>query len=195
MTRQENDTTTTLHIRNMVCDRCILVVDGVLRHLGLEVLSVGLGEALISGRPDQAVMEEVRAALEVLGFALIDDPRQRLAEQIRNQIVALVHERDRALRVNLSERLHEATGHGYGYLSRLFSETTGTTIERYYIAQRIERAKELLTYGELTLSQIADRLHYSSTAHLSAQFKSVTGMTPSRFRKLAGAGRKPLDKL
>lgn len=195
MTRQENDTTTTLHIRNMVCDRCILVVDGVLRHLGLEVLSVGLGEALISGRPDQAVMEEVRAALEALGFALIDDPRQRLAEQIRNQIVALVHERDRALRVNLSERLREATGHGYGYLSRLFSETTGTTIERYYIAQRIERAKELLTYGELTLSQIADRLHYSSTAHLSAQFKSVTGMTPSRFRKLAGAGRKPLDKL
>lgn len=194
MTRHENDTTT-LHIRNMVCNRCILVVDGVLRHLGLEVLSVELGVVRLAGRPDQTTTGQLRAALEALGFSLIDDPRQRLAEQVRNLIVAIVHEQDEALRVNLSERLRAATGHGYGYLSRLFSGITGTTIERYYIAQRIERVKELLTYGELTLSQIADRMNYSSTAHLSAQFKSVTGMTPSRFRRLAGAGRKPLDKL
>ena len=189
------DPQTTLHIRNMVCDRCIMAVRELLNRLGLEVLGVELGRARIAGRPDAVTTERLRAELEAIGFGLIDDTRQQLAERIRNEIVKIVHDQDGALRINLSEWLREATGQEYGSLSRLFSELTGSTVEKYYIAQRIERVKELLTYGELTLSQIADMMHYSSTAHLSAQFKSVTGMTPTRFRSLTDAGRKPLDKL
>ena len=117
----------------------------------------------------------------------------QLIEQVRHLVIDLVHHKNSALRTNLSDYLTEHLHHDYSALSKLFSEVTGTTIEKYFIAQKIERVKELLVYDELSLSQIADLLNYSSTAHLSAQFKSVTGMTPSRFKQEKKNLRKPLD--
>ena len=130
-----------------------------------------------------------------LGFELIDDPRIRTVEHIKRLIIELVHQQDNRLRTNLSQYLATECRHDYGTLSKLFSETQGTTIEKYFIAQKIERAKELLDYGELTLNEIADRLNYSSTAHLSAQFKAQTGCTPRQYRQQKERARIPLDKI
>ena len=114
---------------------------------------------------------------------------------IKRLIIGLVHQQDNRLRTNLSQYLATECRHDYGTLSKLFSETQGTTIEKYFIAQKIERAKELLDYGELTLNEIADRLNYSSTAHLSAQFKAQTGYTPRQYRQQKERARIPLDKI
>lgn len=134
--------------------------------------------------------------LEALGFELLEDRRLQLVERIRTAVVRLVHHNDgMPLRERLSDYLTRQLGHDYSALSKLFSEVSGTTIEKYFIAQKIERAKELLRYDELSLSQIADSLGYSSAAYLSAQFKSVTGMTPSRFRQQKTAVRRPLDRV
>ena len=138
-------------------------------------------------------MDLLRRELEALCFELLDDRRMQLIEQVRHLVIDLVHHKNSALRTNLSDYLTEHLHHDYSALSKLFSEVTGTTIEKYFIAQKIERVKELLVYDELSLSQIADLLNYSSTAHLSAQFKSVTGMTPSRFKQEKKNLRKPLD--
>ena len=185
----------TFHIRNMVCDRCILVVRDLFTRLGLEPECVELGYVRTAVRPDAATLERLDEALRAVGFERLDDGRRQLAERIRTEIIRLVHRDDAPLRVNLSEYLSETLHHEYSVLSKLFSEETGTTVERCYIAQRIERVKELLSYGELSLSEIADRMNYSSVAHLSAQFKQVTGLTPSRYRQLAQPPPRPPDKL
>ena len=138
----------------------------------------------------------VKETLETLEFELIDDRRMQTVQQMKNLIVGLVHQpTDAPLQTNLSDYLARTLGKDYGTLSKLFSEATGTTVEKYVIAQKIERAKELLTYGELTLNEIADRLSYSSTAYLSAQFKSVTGLTPTQFRQQKEKRRRPLDEI
>lgn len=187
--------TTTFHIRNMVCNRCILVVRQLLEKLELTPLHIGLGQAIVQEEPTEAKREELKNALEAVGFELIDDRRTVLLEQLRNAVVDLVHYHDNTLRTNLSDYISEKFHSDYGALSRLFSEVNGITLEKYYIAQKIERVKELLVYGELSLGEIADKLNYSSTAHLSAQFKGVTGITPSEFRRLNDKARKPLDKV
>lgn len=192
------DNDRTLHIRNMVCNRCIMVVRDTLERLGMEPRTVGLGLAELAEAPTEAQRKALREALEALGFELIDNRREQWVERIRNAIVERVHHGGGDPRLHLSDYLAERLGRDYDTLSRLFSEETGSTIEKYLIAQRIERAKELLSYGELTLSQIADELHYSSVAYLSTQFKSITGMTPSAFRTQqtrTGAERRPLDEL
>lgn len=184
-----------LYIKNMVCNRCILVVTMQLERLGLHPLSVELGVAVLPQPVTEEVRHAVRQALLPFGFELIDDKRSLLIEQVKSSVIALVHSDGDGCRLNLSAYLSSRLNRDYGTLSKLFSETTGTTIEKYFIAQKIERAKELLAYGELSLGEIADRLGYSSTAYLSAQFKSVTGLTPTHFRKIGENRRKPLDQV
>ena len=187
--------TCTLRIKNMVCPRCIAAVRQCLSGLGIAPLSVELGEATVSAPLDDTLRQHVAEKLAALGFKLLDDPRAKLVEQIKNAIVQLVHYREEPLTVNLSQYLSDHLHRDYSQLSKLFSETTGTTIEKYFIAQKIERAKELLVYGELTLAEIADRLGYSSAAYLSTQFKQVTGLTPSYFKQLKENRRRPLDEI
>ncbi|MGL4493496.1 MAG: helix-turn-helix domain-containing protein, partial [Tannerellaceae bacterium] len=130
-----------------------------------------------------------------VGFEVIDNRRSKLIEQIKNYIRDLVYRQEGVLKVNLSDYLAAQLHLDYPYLTTLFSEAEGTTIEKYYIAQKIERVKELLVYDDLSLSEIAHRLNYSSTAHLSSQFKKVTGLTPTFYKQLADKRRKPIDKI
>lgn len=184
-----------IYIRNMVCNRCIMVVKAELNRLAIDVVSVELGEAELFAPLDRVQRENLEAALQPLGFQLIDDRREVLIDRIKTLIVELVHSKNKELKVTLSDYLSERLHHDYNYISNLFSEIEGLTIEKYFIAQRIERVKELIVYGESTLSQIAFELNYSSVAHLSAQFKKVTGLTPSHFKQIKANKRKPLDKV
>lgn len=186
---------TTLYIKNMVCNRCKMVVREVLEKNGLPVVSVELGEAVVGSDIGAEDKNRINTALESLGFEIIDDRKSRLIEQIKKLIIELVHQQQNEIRINLSDYLSEKLSHDYNYISNLFSEVEGTTIEKYYIAQKIERVKELLVYDELTLSEIAYQLNYSSVAHLSNQFKKVTGLTPSYFKKFKSGKRKPLDEI
>ena len=184
-----------LHIKNMVCNRCIMVVKNQLEQLGLQPVSVELGIAILPGKITDEVYQAVKVSLEPFGFELIDDKKSQMIEQIKDAIIELVHYNDNDLKVNLSDYLTTKLNRDYSSLSKLFSEVTNTTIEKYLIAQKIERAKELLVYGELSLNEIADKLNYSSAAYLSAQFKSITGLTPSHFKKIKENKRKPLDEV
>lgn len=185
----------TLHIKNMVCNRCIMVIKNQLEQLGLHPLSVELGIVVLPDKITDEVYQSVKEAIEPFGFELIDDKKSQMIEQIKDTIIELVHYSDSDLKVNLSDYLASKFNRDYSSLSKLFSEVTNTTIEKYLIAQKIERAKELLVYGELSLNEIADQLNYSSAAYLSAQFKSVTGLTPSYFKKIKENKRKPLDEV
>ncbi|WP_294589353.1 AraC family transcriptional regulator [uncultured Bacteroides sp.] len=184
-----------LHIKNMVCNRCIMVVKNQLEQLGLQPVSVELGIAILPSKITDEVYHAVKVSLEPFGFELIDDKKSQIIEQIKDAIIELVHYNDNDLKVNLSDYLTTKLNRDYSSLSKLFSEVTNTTIEKYLIAQKIERAKELLVYGELSLNEIADKLNYSSAAYLSAQFKSITGLTPSYFKKIKENKRKPLDEV
>lgn len=185
----------TLHIKNMVCKRCIMVVKEQLERLGLHPVSVELGIAILPDKVTDETCLAVKAALEPLGFELMDDKKLQVVEQVKDAIIELVHYSDSNLKVNLSDYLAGKFNRDYSVLSKLFSEITHTTIEKYLIAQKIERAKELLVYGELSLNEIADKLNYSSAAYLSAQFKRITGLTPGYFKKLKENKRKPLDEV
>lgn len=179
----------------MVCDRCKMVVKTELEKLSFQVLSVTLGEVELSIELNQEQKQKVSETLEPLGFSLIDDKRGRFIEQIKTIIIELVHHDHSELKINLSDYLSERLHLDYNYISNLYSEMEGTTIEKYYIAQKVERVKELLVYDELTLSEIAFKLNYSSVAHLSSQFKKTTGLTPSYFKNIKTEKRKPLDKV
>lgn len=184
-----------LNIKNMVCDRCKMVVKNELEKLGISVQHVALGEAHIEKELSVKQKSQVNDALLQLGFELLDDRKGRIIEKIKNTIVTLVHHQDNGIKSNLSELLSKELHHDYNYLSNLFSDVEGTTIEKYFIAQKIERVKELLVYDELSLSEIAFRLNYSSVGYLSNQFKKVTGLTPSHFKQIKEDKRKPLDKV
>lgn len=184
-----------VYIKNMVCNRCIMVVRSELEKLGIEPISIELGEVTLSKALDSSQKEELNEVLESLGFALIDDKKARLIEQVKTLIVELVHYNNNDLKVNLSDYISEKVHHDYNYVSNLFSEVEGTTIEKYFIAQKVEKVKELLVYDELTLNEIAFKLNYSSVAHLSTQFKKVTGLTPTHFKQIKTNKRKPLDKV
>ena len=159
------------------------------------VFSGELGIAVLPDAVSDETYQRVKASLETFGFELIDDKKSQTVELIKDAIIELVHYDDNELKTNLSDYLASKLHRDYSALSKLFSETTNTTIEKYLIAQKIERAKELLMYGELSLNEIADMLNYSSVSYLSAQFKHVTGMTPSHFKKIKGNKRKPLDEI
>lgn len=184
-----------IYIKNMVCNRCIMVLRSELERLGIEPVSVELGEVTLSEVLDNVQKERLEDKLESLGFSLIDDKKARLIEQIKTLIIELVHYNNNDIKINLSDYLSEKVHHDYNYISNLFSEVEGTTIEKYFIAQKIEKVKELLVYDELTLNEIAFKLNYSSVAHLSAQFKKVTGLTPTHFKQIKTNKRKPLDEV
>lgn len=185
----------TLFIKNMVCDRCIMVVQNELDKLGLDAKNVKLVEVTLTKEITPTEKEALVKTLEPLGFEVIDDKKGRIIEKIKNIIIDLVHHQDSDVKTNLSDVLSDKLHHDYNYLSNLFSEVEGTTIEKYFIAQKVEKVKELLVYDELSLSEIAMRLNYSSVAYLSNQFKKVTGLTPSYFKQVREDKRKPLDKV
>lgn len=188
---------TTLYIKNMVCNRCITAVKQEFEKLGLHPEKVTLGEITIGEDSLSAEQQQqLDAALQELGFERIDDRKARLIEGIKSKIIQLIHHSDKVnLKVNWSKVLSDEVHYEYNYLSNLFSSVEGITLEQYIIRQKIEKVKELLFYDELTLSEIADKLGYSSVAHLSAQFKKITGFTPSELKKSReiDQNRKPLD--
>jgi len=190
------DSPAKLLIRNMVCNRCIKVVKEELEKLNLDIDSIVLGEVVVRGDYKTLPIYKIKIVLEANGFELIEDKRAKI-EQIKLIILKLVRGNgiNKAPEENYSAYLTKETGQEYHYLSTLFSSVENITIEQLVILQKIEFAKELLKYGELTLSEIADKLGYSSVQHLSNQFKKVTGLTASKFKIMTGNRRKPLDKL
>ena len=184
-----------LRIKNMVCDRCVMVVRSELERFGCRVVGVRLGEAEIEGELSPERKRELAERLSALGFELLEDRRARLIEAVKNAVIELVRGSEVVPDVRLSDYLQERLRVDYRQISALFSETEGRTIEKYFIAQKIERVKELLVYDELSLGEIAFRLGYSSVAHLSAQFKQVTGLTPSRYKLAGDTRRRTLDKV
>lgn len=185
-----------LYIKNMVCDRCKMVVKQELDKLGIEATSVGLGEVQLAEPIPSETKSRLKDTLLPLGFELLDDHKSQLINQIKGLVIDLVHGgKEKGMKLKYSTFLSREVGKDYAYLSNLFSEIEGTTIEQYIIHQKIERAKELMIYGEMNISEIANSLNYSSVAHLSNQFKKVTGLTPSHFKSIGQDRRRPLDKV
>jgi AraC-like DNA-binding protein len=168
----------------MVSIRCKMVVKEAFRQMGLRYSTVNLGEVIVEDDLPKQKRDELHAILLKSGLELMDDKKAILIERIKNVIVEMVHYSDELPATNFSDFLSSKLNHNYTYLSNLFSETQGTTIEQYIILHKIEKVKELIIYGELNLTEISYQLHYSSVAHLSAQFKKVTGLTPSYFKSL-----------
>lgn len=184
-----------LYIKNMVCNRCIMVVKSELEKFGYQPLNINLGEILLSNELTDSEKEIFNQHLKTFGFEIIDDRKSRLIGQIKSSIIEIVHQQNSELKSNLSDHLSSKLHHDYTYISNLFSEVEGTTIEKYFITQKIEKVKELLVYDELSLSEIADQMNYSSVAYLSNQFKRVTGLTPTYFKNIKADKRKPLDEV
>ena len=184
-----------LYIKNMVCSRCKMVVKTELAKHNLIPMAIELGEVEIHEQLNKKELHTLNTGLKHLGFEIIDDRRSRIIEKIKNIIIELVHHSSENLQVNLSEFIASRVHQDYNYLSNLFSEVEGTTIEKYLIAQKIERVKELLVYDEFSLSGIADQLGYSSVAYLSNQFKRVTGLTPTYYKSLKEHKRKNIEEL
>ena len=188
-------TTKELHIKNMVCNRCVKVVHDELEKLGCTVHSVELGKAVVSF-PEEKTLEPIKMILEENGFELIEDKKAQLVDTIKTTIIELIYQNKlEEMNVNFSDYLAEKLDKDYHYLTSLFSSMTGITIEKFFILQRVERVKEWLFYNDFTLSEMAFKLGYSSVAHLSNQFKQVTGLTPTLFKKSKIQPRKPLDQL
>jgi AraC family transcriptional regulator len=187
----------TINNENMVCDRCKKVVQEEMAKLGIVLTSVELGEVETAVEPDQTLLKDIRNMLERNGFALLDDKKDALVEHIRTLIIEEVQylKGNKPTQMNFSDYLAMKTGYEYSYISNLFSTETGQPIEQYIIAQKVEKVKEWLSYNELSLSEMAWRLSYSSAAHLSNQFKKVTGITPGAFKKSNTIARKTLDKV
>lgn len=179
----------------MVCSRCRMAVQAELKKAGLHPVAVELGEAEISENNISQVKSRLLHNLRLLGFDLIDDKKSRTIEKIKKLIIDLVQNENNNLKGNLSEYLSRQLLQDYGTLSSLFSEVENTTIEKYYIGLKIEKVKELLIYNELTLNEIAFQLNYSSVAHLSNQFKKVTGFSPSYFKQLKHKKRIQIEDL
>ena len=181
----------------MVCLRCMRTVSRIAEEAGIKVKKVELGEMTVQGTITAAQKDNLIRLLQAEGFELLDDKNSRIVSQIKTLIVESIHFPDASKpeNMNFSTFLAKKTGHEYSYLSKLFSSVEGLTIEKYIIAQKVERIKELLTYEELSVSEIAWTLGYSSSQHLSNQFRNVTGMTPVEFRKEHRQDRKHIDHI
>jgi len=179
----------------MVCIRCKMVVKSEMEKLGVHYTIVELGEAEIREDISTEQMDRLSVALRKTGLELMDDKKSILVEKIKAVIIELVHYNEEQIKINLSDYLSEKLNHNYTYLSNLFSEVKGTSIEKFYLTHKIEKVKELLVYDELNLTEIADKLHYSSVAHLSNQFKKMTGLTPSHFKNLKHKRRSTLENM
>ena len=171
-------------IRNMACAGCIMIIRTELEKMGILSPTIELGEIEISDDLSDEQLTSFDEAIHRFGFEIMDDRKSYLIEKIKHAIFELVNYSDDDLKMGLSDYISLKVNHSYIYLSNLFSEVTGTTIEQYIITKKIDRVKEMLVYEEFSLSEIAYRMHYSSVSHLSAQFKKVTGLTPSLYKKL-----------
>ncbi len=179
----------------MVSTRCKMVVKDVLKNLGLHFMVVDLGEVEIMEDIDEEIRNNLKKALIVSGLELMDDKKAMLIEKINNVITEMIHYSDEAPKMNYSDYISDRLKYDYTYLSNLFSEVKGITIQQFIIIHKIERAKELLLYDEMNLTEISYKLHYSSVAHLSNQFKKVTGLSPSQFKNLKDKRRKPIEEI
>ncbi len=179
----------------MVCPRCETAVKVELEKMKIPIIAIQLGEVEIATDLDDSQMQLLSKNLNALGFELLVDKENRTIERIKNLIIDLVHYKNEPIKINLSNYLAEDLRQDYSVLSKLFSEKEGATIEHYFITQKIERAKELLIYNEMTLSEIAIHLNYSNVAHLSNQFKKTTGFNPTQFKLLKDKKRKEIDDL
>ncbi len=185
----------TLYIKNMVCPRCITSVKEVFESEGVVTSAITLGEVDVEGSIDDKSKYSIQDKLKALGFELLEDANSALIAQIKAIIVDEIHHKEEKSNVNFSTLIAEKINHDYSTLSKLFSSVEGVTIEKYILHQKVEKVKELIHYNQLTLSEIAFQLNYSSVAHLSSQFKKETGMTPSAFKKLNINDRKNLDEV
>jgi AraC-like DNA-binding protein len=177
----------------MVSDRCKTAVKEELKKLGLHFMIVELGEVDIMEDISVDQRDQLRVAFQQTGLELMDDKRSVLIQKIKNIIIEMVHHQDEPLKINFSDFLSKKLNHNYTYLSNLFSEVQGTTIGQFIIFHKIERIKELITYDELSISEIAWKMDYSSVAHLSNQFKKFTGLSPSHFKQLKDKRRNPIE--
>jgi AraC-like DNA-binding protein len=179
----------------MVSNRCKMAVKETLNKLGLHFVIVDLGEVDIMENISNEQRELLKMALFKTGLELMDDKRGILVEKIKNAIIEMIHHSDELIKVNISDFLSEKLNHDYTYMSNLFSEVQGSTIEQFIIAHKVERIKELIIYNELNMTEIAWKMNYSSVAHLSNQFKKVTGLSPSHFKQLKEKKRIPLEEV
>lgn len=184
-----------LHIKYMVSSRCKIVVKEELKKLGLHFIVVDLGEVDIMENITEQQRGQLKSALQKSGLELMEDKKSMLIEKIKTTIIEMVHYSDELPKTNISAYLSEKLNHDSGYLSNLFSEVQGTTIQQFTIAHKIERIKELIIYGELNLTEIAWKMNYSSVAHLSNQFKKYTGLTPTHFKNLKDKRRFPIEEI
>ena len=185
-----------LFVKNMVCNRCIYIVEQRLSSLSIPFKKVELGEIELVQAIEEVKVSCLLSDLQLLGFELLDDRKASLISQIKSCIINYVHSEDEDTQnMKLSALLQEKLRVDYNYLSSLFSSSESITIEKYVILQRVERVKELLTYDELNVNEIAYKLSYSSVQHLSQQFKKITGLTPSQYKTSKEAERKPLDEV
>ena len=179
----------------MVCSRCKMVVKSDLEKLGLQLLSVDLGEVELIHPISELQKNEVQKQLKIFGFELIDDKKSRTIEKVKTLIIDLVHHKNNEINTNLSDYLSSQLLQDYNTISNLFSEVENITIEKYFINQKVEKIKEMLIYDEMNLSEIAFLLNYSSIAHLSNQFKKVTGFSPTYFKQLKNKKRNQIEDL
>jgi len=182
-------------IRNMVCNRCIMVVQHLYESMGYPPVHIELGEVETEHPLSEDDLEKLKSALIGYGFEMIDDTTSVLIDKIKTVIIEMTHYTKEPVKENYSTYIESKLRRDYTYLSNLFSDVNGITIEKYIILQKIERVKELLVYDELTLSEIAYELGYSSVAYLSGQFKKVTGLTPGHFKQIKESKRKALDEV
>lgn len=179
----------------MVSNRCKMAVKAELTKLGLHFIVVDLGEVEIMEKISLDQQGALKAALVVSGLELMDDKKAILIEKIKTVIIEMVHHTDEMIKTNFSVFLSEKLDHDYTYLANLFSEVQGTTIEQFIISHKVERIKELIIYGELNITEIAWKMNYSSVAHLSNQFKKVTGLSPTHFKQLKNKRRSPIEEI
>ncbi len=179
----------------MVCSRCISAVERIFRELGHDPLSVSLGEVDLESEIDIDDLRTIDDKLKSVGFEIIEDEKRRIIEKIKTTVIEMVRYPGGGTGTNHSAVIESSLHKSYNYISNLFSSVTGITIEHYIILQKIEKAKELLTYNELTVSEIAYQLGYSSVAHLSGQFRKVTGLTPTHFKEIGADRRKTIDQI
>ncbi|MFD2891499.1 helix-turn-helix domain-containing protein [Flavobacterium chuncheonense] len=184
-----------LYIKNMVCNRCVMVVQNEIEKLNFPIKEISLGEVILQESISEEEKKIIAEQLERFGFQLLSDENSKIIEKIKATLIDLIQNKNNDIAINVSDYLQDKLHHDYSKLSNLFSEIEGLSIEKYFINLKVEKIKELIIYDELSLSEIADLLHYSSSAHLSNQFKKVTGFTPSYFKKMKGNKRTQLDKL
>lgn len=184
-----------LYIKNMVCSRCKMVVKSVFENMGIKPISVELGEVELKNEIDENQKKELLKSLRTIGFDLIDDRKSKTIDKIKTLIIDLVQNKNNDLKTNLSDYISRELHQDYNTLSNLFSEVENTTIEKYFINQKIEKVKELIIYDELSLSEIAYSLNYSSVSHLSNQFKKITGFSPTYFKNLKSLKRRQIEDL